>query len=173
LVLYCFKCHAEVVFDAEHIGKNGRKIPLDPTTRRPHDCPEREQGQPTQSWQKMNVLGDTEPAKNNADKDDHGNESFSLNTTQFNSKLATASDAEVEKAYQDAKDFKGYVDHTAKGASKVKIFFDIMPQVVEEDYNKFLAENKVKTQGAQFQMARDETQKVVFAIALYYEETKQ
>jgi hypothetical protein len=158
MTLYCFKCHSEVVFDAEHIGKNGKKIPLDPTTRRPHDCPEREQGQPTQSWQKMNVLGDTEPAKNNADKDDHGNESFPPVSSQ-----------NYINDHMPKEDKKEYVDHTVKGASKVKIFAGY-PSTVQTGYDAFLAENngKIRTQGAQFQMHDGE-----FAIALYYEETKQ
>lgn len=66
----------------------------------------------------------------------------------------------------------GYVDHTAKGISKVKIFFG-SPEETEDDYNKFLADNngKIKTQGAQFQMNMDDG--LMFAIALYYEEIKQ
>lgn len=71
---------------------------------------------------------------------------------------------------QDTTQVKEYVDHTlaAKGQSKVKIFEDEDRQVVEEEYNAFLAANKIKTQGAQFQIGGG-----VFAIALYYEETRQ
>lgn len=34
----CFKCHEIVTFDNEHIGKSGKKIPLDPETSQPHQC---------------------------------------------------------------------------------------------------------------------------------------
>jgi len=39
MTLNCFKCNQEVVFDAEYIGRNGKKIPLDPSTHTPHKCP--------------------------------------------------------------------------------------------------------------------------------------
>jgi hypothetical protein len=91
------------------------------------------------------------------DKDDHGNEEF--NGT-------TAKGPNLEFAGPELK----YVDHTAKGASKVKIFYAPGTEVLEEQYNNFLKINngQIKVQGGQFQI-RDGG----FAIALYYEETKQ
>jgi hypothetical protein len=36
----CYQCKLIVTFDNEHIGRNGKKIPLDPSTREPHHCPD-------------------------------------------------------------------------------------------------------------------------------------
>jgi hypothetical protein len=37
---YCKWCDAEITFDDEHLSeKTGKKIPLDPETDKPHDCP--------------------------------------------------------------------------------------------------------------------------------------
>ena len=98
------------------------------------------------------------------EKDDHGNEEMQG--------FATTGDKGASLQFSGPA--LQYVDHTqqAKGLSKVKIFYDILPGVVEEEYNKFLADNqgKIKTQGAQFETSREENHKVVFAIALYYEE---
>jgi hypothetical protein len=153
MALQCFKCGQDVVFDSEHIGKNGKKIPLDPATKTPHDCPMREK--------KVVFSGSTQTEQHDwkefaEDKDDHGNESYS------SPKLPTVStDKEV---------FTEYVDHTAKGQSKVKIFSSDNENLLATQYNGWLAENKdkIKVQGGQFQMVIGR-----FAIALYYEETKQ
>lgn len=37
----CYTCHEIVTFDDNHIGKTGRKIPLDPSTKQPHQCKEK------------------------------------------------------------------------------------------------------------------------------------
>ena len=155
IMFNCFHCKQEIVFDAEHIGKNGKKIPLDPTTHAPHDCPMRD---------KPTSKSFDEAAKEL--KDDHGNE-------DTNPKLLTESPRFVDpepkpispKEYVEK---LGYVNHTAKGASKVKIFSDEDPDVVEDEYNTFLihaTDGKIKVQGAQFHIAES-----YFAIALYYEE---
>jgi hypothetical protein len=151
LALHCFKCNQEVVFDSDHIGKNGKKIPLDPATHTPHDCPMREKTAHGQI--------DTRGIE---DKDDHGNEGFPAPPEQMK---------QVD-LYLETKGVKPeYVDHTAvtKGQSKVKIFEDRNKDVVEDQYNQFLVQNngKIKTQGAQFQMTNE-----TMAIALYYEEVK-
>lgn len=88
-----------------------------------------------------------------AQKNDHGNEEFNA----------------VQKAISEDMKAERFVDHTLKGQSKVKIFVGT-PMEVEGEYNDFLAKNngKIKTQGAQFQLYD-----LMFAIALYYEETKQ
>jgi hypothetical protein len=155
LVLNCFKCHAEVVFDSDHIGKNGKKIPLDPSTRQPHDCPMREKkvtstvatGTEQHDWKEFAE-----------DKDDHGNETYDpiKETQRFSNVLST-------------EDKKEYVDHTAKGQSKLKIFYSDIPSDVEQEYNDFLSKNngRIKVQGGQFQSNQN-----WFAIALYYEEVK-
>jgi hypothetical protein len=38
----CFKCNQEIIFNPMQVGKNGKKIPLDPATELPHDCPMRD-----------------------------------------------------------------------------------------------------------------------------------
>jgi len=149
-LLKCFKCSAEVVFDSEHIGKNGKKIPLDPATHQPHDCPMRE---------KRNTVDVTVGTLvGQEDKDDHGNEEVqTLRTTS------------LQQATDITNELSKYVDHTAKGQSKVKIFYAPGTEVLEEQYNNFLKINngQIKVQGGQFQI-RDGG----FAIALYYEEVK-
>jgi hypothetical protein len=145
----CFKCSQPIVFDAEHIGKNGKKIPLDPASHSPHDCPMREQKKPS-TW--------TEVVDQAEGKDDHGNETYDpiKETQRFSNVLST-------------EDKKEYVDHTAKGQSKLKIFYSDIPSDVEQEYNDFLSKNngRIKVQGGQFQSNQN-----WFAIALYYEETK-
>jgi hypothetical protein len=34
----CYRCKQPVVF-GDKVGKSGRKVPLDPSTLEPHDCP--------------------------------------------------------------------------------------------------------------------------------------
>lgn len=84
-----------------------------------------------------------------AQKNDHGNESYSP--------------IEEKKAQLE----KEWIDHTAKGQSKVKIFWGQEGESLQDAYNLFMEQNngKIKTQGAQFQMDTEG-----FAIALYYEE---
>jgi hypothetical protein len=101
-------------------------------------------------------------AKNKlAQKNDHGNEQF--NSSTVNIKAPATMDGTQTAT------ISGYVDHTAKGLSKVKIFYAVETEQLEIDYDKFLFNNqgKIKTQGAQFQMENGQ-----FAIALYYEEVK-
>jgi hypothetical protein len=144
MVLYCFKCHSEVVFDAEHIGKNGRKIPLDPTTRRPHDCPERdkptvERGNP---WAGQ-------------DKNDHGNEQ-EVSTGGIDFKAL----AEKSKTSEDK-----FVDHTAKAQLRLKTITDPTPEGMDVKYNKLAAEYNVKF--SQYHPLGS-----LYTIAVYYEEMK-
>jgi hypothetical protein len=35
----CYRCNQAIAFDKDRVGKNGRKIPLDPDSREPHRCP--------------------------------------------------------------------------------------------------------------------------------------
>jgi hypothetical protein len=113
---------------------------------------------------KLTFSGSTEDTARvvEVDKDDHGNELYEAQPDLTTGQRPLVSTKPIE-----------YVDHTAKGLSKVKIFSSIGPDGAEIDYDKFLFNNqgKIKTQGAQFQMSRDEDNSVIFAIALYYEET--
>ena len=56
----CAQCGQPITFDNKHISqRTGKKIPLDPGTNEPHDCPVRrnqpqqQQGQPQQSYQQQ------------------------------------------------------------------------------------------------------------------------
>ena len=51
--LTCRLCNQPITFDNKHISqKTGKKIPLDPDTNEPHDCPvRRDQPQQQQSQQ--------------------------------------------------------------------------------------------------------------------------
>ena len=112
-------------------------------------------------------------AKNKlAQKDDHGNEEVDgidfKKLTEIRGRNPNLF-AALAKAGSDSN--ASYVDHTAKGQSKVKIFYAPGTEVLEEQYNNFLKINngQIRTQGAQFQIREGG-----FAIALYYEEvTKQ
>ena len=145
----CYACKAEIVFDSEHIGKNGRKIPLDPFTKQPHDCPMREK----KSFVKQERDEDEHWTE---DKDDHGNE----DVPSYQVKEAAL--------FKNSEDKKEYVDHTAARPSKVKIFKGTVNEV-ETAYNEFLATpNRFAWTRAQLQFDNG-----VIVIALYYEETKQ
>jgi len=130
------------------VGKNGKKIPLDPATELPHDCPMRDKPTTVQKEEKQSFDEVAEQIRN-----DHGNE------TVYDSPPKPTPKQE-------------YLDHTAgiKGQSKVMIFSSDDADDLRQQYNTFLATNngKIKTQGAQFQMNDD----LIFAIALYYEELK-
>jgi hypothetical protein len=58
--ILCRQCNQPITFDDKHISqRTGKKIPLDPSTNEPHDCPVRrdqpqtQQGQIQQSYQQM------------------------------------------------------------------------------------------------------------------------
>lgn len=123
MTLNCFKCHAEVVFDSEHIGKNGRKIPLDPLTKTPHDCPMREK--------KFTAGESNQPERIDVEaKDDHGNE------------------GEWAKAEKEGR-VVDYLDHTLKPELKLKILVDPTAEGLAEKYNSF--EKPIKF--SQYQLA--------------------
>jgi hypothetical protein len=113
----CFKCKQPIVFSAAQVGKNGRKIPLDPDTLTPHDCPMREKPTGTAGW-----------AVPEEDKDDHGNELDG--GTIFKKLLET----QAEK----------YVDHTLKPELKLKTLIDPTPEGIDLKYNRLAAEQNVR-----------------------------
>ena len=110
----CYHCHRPVVFDEEHIGKNGRKIPLDPATHQPHDCPMREK--------QFNPQVDT----GSGDKDDHGNEEYGPPPPRL-----------LEESPR-------FVDHTAKPTLKIKTITDPNPEGFDLKYNAFAKEHKIQ-----------------------------
>jgi len=36
----CYECGEDIIFDPKVLSKNQKQIPLDPTTRQPHECKE-------------------------------------------------------------------------------------------------------------------------------------
>ena len=47
--ILCIQCNQPITFDNKHISqKTGKKIPLDPGTNEPHDCPVRRDQPPMQ-----------------------------------------------------------------------------------------------------------------------------
>ena len=59
--ILCRQCNQPITFDNKHISqRTGKKIPLDPATNEPHDCPIRrdqpQQGQIQQPQQQIKAL---------------------------------------------------------------------------------------------------------------------
>jgi hypothetical protein len=49
--IHCRLCNAEIIFDGiQRSQRTGKQIPLDPTTKQPHNCP---------NYQKQTTLADT------------------------------------------------------------------------------------------------------------------
>jgi hypothetical protein len=52
--ILCRQCNQPITFDNKHISqKTGKKIPLDPGTNEPHDCPVRRDQPPQQQSQQQ------------------------------------------------------------------------------------------------------------------------
>ena len=102
------------------------------------------------------------------EKNDHGNESFPPTGAKKILEL-TPEGMELLKETE-----KGYIDHTAKGASKVAIFSNETKMDTQEAYIEFLRINngKIKTQGAHDHVTKDDGD-LIYTIYLYYEEIKQ
>ena len=155
----CFKCKQPIVFDTEHIGKNGRKIPLDPLTKTPHDCPMREMktanSPPTQG-----AVVDLR------DKDDHGNEETWVSKEQAQSGTTKTLSNAFTNPDRGGDAIRGefkYVDHTLKPELKLKILVDPTAEGLAKQYNSF--EKPIKF--SQYQLAPS-----LYTIAVYYEEVK-
>lgn len=140
----CYACKAEIVFDNEHIGKNGKKIPLDPATHQPHDCPMREKVQTTSFI----------PAE---EKNDHGNESFTPTVT-----------GKILEQGKETTELKSFVDHTAKGVPRFIAFESTSADLLTKHANDWVDEQGDKIQVKLIGQLQVDNGK--FAIALYYEE---
>jgi hypothetical protein len=177
----CYHCHQIITFDDQHIGRNGKKIPLDPFTKQPHDCPMREktkfaEEQPTGGF--------------NSNKDDHGNEDVSgfiptvMDMDQPNQKFDsvkpvyrntfTSIPVAGEKPIVSPPRFNveklPFVDHTAKGTPQFKVFSHTSADILTIEGNEW-----IKTHKDQYQVkliGQLQFDNGTFAIALYYEETK-
>lgn len=64
----CFSCHQEIAFDEKHISeKSHKKIPLDPATMTPHDCPAKKTDYPKSTQGEAMRRGYPETASPTAD----------------------------------------------------------------------------------------------------------
>jgi len=105
------------------IGKNGKKIPLDPATELPHDCPMRDkpsqQSQPQPKEEKQSFDEVAEQIRN-----DHGNE-----------ETISVSHGTGKKVLQLHND--KFVDHTLKPYLKYKTITDPTPEGFDHKLNDF------------------------------------
>jgi hypothetical protein len=66
---HCYVCNQELTFDPKQVGKiSGRMIPLDPHTKKPHNCPGPPEGEEEQEQQQEELKEDTpqEPQQSKA-----------------------------------------------------------------------------------------------------------
>jgi len=113
------------------VGKNGKKIPLDPATELPHDCPMRDKPTTVQKEEKQSFDEVAEQIRN-----DHGNE------TVYDSPPKPTPKPE-------------YLDHTLPPKLKLEIFTDPTPEGLKLTYNRFAAEKNIRwsqshVQGSQY-----------------------
>ena len=145
MTLHCFKCEQEVVFDAEHIGRNGKKIPLDPDTHAPHKCP----------------MSDY-----NKEKDDHGNETFNPPNEIEQKGEEDVRNLKIIKDMEERKQqvLKGeYVDHTRQAKLKLKVLTSTEAEGLSLAYNNFGETHNIKF--GQYQATGS-----LYTIAVFYEE---
>jgi hypothetical protein len=147
----CFTCHKPIVFDWSKKGKNNRPIPLDPETKEPHHCPTEEKKEEAGTKQ-------TELSKQNEEK------------LKKNGQVTNTTAPPVESGKEPVK--AEYVDHTLARPSEVKIFFSNHPKDVEEEYKQFQEGKRFAWTRAQYEAVRDEDNKVLFTICLFYEVAK-
>jgi len=148
----CYTCKKDIIFDKNIVSeKSGRMIPLDPETKKPHECPVEIKTDENQ----------TELSKQNEEK-----------LKKNGHAVETEKGKETHQGFPISEKSE-YVDHTLKGLSKVKIFSNETKSDTEIEYNKFLADNKdkIKTQGAHDHVTNQgEQEPLQYTIYLYYEE---
>lgn len=126
----CYTCGYEIVFDRNITSPtSGKMIPLNPDTKKPHECK-----QETQTDQSETET-QTEISRKNEEK-----------IKQQNGKTQPATVTEIKTEY---------VDHTLAKPSEVKIFYSDMESKVEEEYKQFQIGKKFAWSRAQFQMSED------------------
>jgi len=150
-----------------YVGKNGRKIPLDPATELPHDCPMRENT--------TRILEHRVPAAEVMRVQEEEKKSFDEVADQIRNDHGNETVYDMSRPKPTSTPKQEFVDHTVgtKGLSKVKIFSNETKADTENEYNKFLADNKdkIKTQGAHDHVTNQgEQEPLEFTIYLYYEE---
>jgi hypothetical protein len=158
----CFTCHKPIVFDWSKKGKNNRPIPLDPETKEPHRCPTEEKKEEG-----------TKTSESNFQTDDPKKASLSFDEAAKqikDEKAKKESPPPVESGKEPVK--AEYVDHTLARPSEVKIFYSQYPADVEEEYKKFQEGKRFAWTRAQYEAVRDEDNKVLFTICLFYELSK-
>jgi len=110
----CFKCNQEIVFNPMQVGKNGKKIPLDPATELPHDCPMRDKPSQPKSFDEVAAQI----------KDNHGNEDTGPRPLQM-------------------EESPKFVDHTLPKRLKIKTFTDPTPEGLDLQVNRFGDSHKI------------------------------
>jgi hypothetical protein len=100
------------------VGKNGKKIPLDPATELPHDCPMRDKPSQQQPYPKEEKKSFDEVAEQI--RNDHGNE------TVYDSPPKPTPAPKQE-----------YLDHTLKPHLKYKTITDPTPEGFDHKLNDF------------------------------------
>jgi hypothetical protein len=107
------------------VGKNGKKIPLDPATELPHDCPMRDK--PSVPKEEKKSFDEVAEQIRN----DHGNEAFP----------PTGAKKILELTPEGMNLLKGaglgYVDHTLKPKLKYRTITDPTPEGYDHKLNDF------------------------------------
>ncbi len=153
----CFTCHKPLVFDWGRKGKNGRPIPLDPETKEPHHCETEEKKEDQGTTQ-------TELSKQNEER---------LKKNGHTPTTAPPVESGKENEKEKAEPVKAeYIDHTLARPSEVKIFYSNNPGELEEEYKQFQIGKKFAWTRAQYEATRDEDNRVLFTICLFYEVAK-
>ena len=158
------------------VGKNGRKIPLDPATELPHDCPMRDKPQPPPSTAQKEEKKSFDEVADQI-RNDHGNETvydiippkqgpFGPTAIYKEAKELQAGRIEAPHYVLPAEDKKEFVDHTLGTKGYFKAFAAPTVDELNEVANSWLRIQNVRfKQWGQLQVTKDGA-----AIALYYEE---
>jgi hypothetical protein len=151
----CYTCGDDIIFDKNITSeKSGKQIPLDPETKKPHECPKPEPEQ-----------------KNNQSFDEVAKEIKSENKEpHVVTYQGTAETGKLQQGFPISAT-KEYVDHTLARPSEVKIFSKNSPIELEIEYREFQIGKKFAWSRAQYQPVVLNG-KVMFTLALYYEIAK-
>lgn len=159
----CYACKQEIIFDNEHIGRNGKKIPLDPDTHAPHDCPMREKQPPKSDGVDRRSFDEVAQEV----KNDHGNEESKPVSPKeyFENKFAGAKKILelTPEGMELLQASNKYVDHTQGPKLKLKILTDPTPEGLAHLYNSFGDSHNIRF--SQYQIAGS-----LYTIAVFFEE---
>lgn len=148
----CYTCHAEVIFDKNILSPRGIQIPLDPTTKKPHECQKVKQEETETEKEKEKQ---TELSKQNEQK---------IKAVETHQGFPIS-----EKTEQPIK--VPYVDHTLARPSEVKILRAYDTEKLELEYQQFQIGKKFAWTRAQYQPVTT-LKGTEYTIAFYYELAK-